>query len=79
MSDEGTEKNANILPVFWYIIKKNAFIKQVASNQRQRSNNVGMAIIGFSLVKSTWYWHLTVGRSRCALTFRQEMVEKLSE
>ena len=51
MSDEGTEKNANILPVFWYAIKKNAFIKQVASNQRQRSNNVGMATIGFSLAQ----------------------------
>ena len=53
MSDEGTDKNANVLPVFWYAIKKNAFIKQVASNQRQRSNNVGMAIIGFSLAQKS--------------------------
>ena len=51
MSDEGTEKNANILPVLWYAIKKNAFIKQVANNQRQRSNNVGMATIAFSLAQ----------------------------
>ena len=53
MSDEGTEKNANILRVFWYAIKKNAFIKQVASNQRQRSNNVGMATVGFSLAQKS--------------------------
>ena len=31
--------------------KKNAFIKQVASNQCQRSNNVGMATIGFGLAQ----------------------------
>ena len=53
MSDKGTEKNANILPVFLYAIKKKAFVKQVASNQLQRSNNVGMATMCFSLAQNS--------------------------
>ena len=71
MSDEGTEKNANILPVFWYAIKKNAFIKQVASNQHKRSNNAGMATIGFSLAHWKVYFNTDTRqwRLRYALTF----------